>query len=315
MRSQSRVLRALFLLLTLLMMTGTALSQDPAVGRPLAVVVSLHPWADLVAQIGGQRVAVTTLLPAGASPHAFEPRPSQAVELASADLVVLNGGVDGWLERMLHATAPNVPTFRVMSQVEFEPLQEPDHGDARVSGDGHETEGEHALVANPHIWLDPRIVARAVPLLAAELARLDPDGSDRYSENAAALVADLEDLDRNVAALLAGLDERPFVPFHDAWSYFARRYGLTIAATLEPFPGREPSARYVADTVLAIRESGAAVVFNERQLNDRTARVVAESAGADVVTLDPVGGPPGAERYQDLLLQNARLIAEGLRRP
>src|SRR5690606_16545228 len=144
------------------------------------------------------------------------------------------------------------------------------------------------------------------------LALLDPAGEQLFQDNAASLLMDLDALDLAISQLLSGLAAEPFVPFHDAWPYFAERYGLTITATLEPFAGREPSARYVAETVWAIREAGASVVFAERQLNDRTALVVAESAGVTVATLDPIGGPPGPTRYQDLLWQNAQTIAEAL---
>src|SRR5690606_22927234 len=123
---------------------------------------------------------------------------------------------------------------------------------------------------------DPSIVVRAVAVIAAALSELDPAGTERYSLNAEQWVTELEQVDREIESMLEGLEGATFVPFHDAWGYFARRYGLTVGAVLEPFAGREPSVRFVAETVSQIRESGAQVVFGERQLNDRTAQVVAE---------------------------------------
>ena len=137
-----------------------------AQGDALHVVVSIHPWADLVSQVGGEAVAVTTLLPPGASPHAFEPLPSQAALLAAADLVVLNGGVDGWLERLVDATAPEVARLVVLDRVRFEPVAGHD--------DDHASEGG-AGVPNPHVWLDPDVAAAAVGVIAEELAALRPD--------------------------------------------------------------------------------------------------------------------------------------------
>lgn len=271
-------------------------------GQPLSVVASLHPWADLVRQVGGEHVDVTTLLPAGASPHAFEPLPSQAALLGGADLVVLNGGLDVWLERLVAATAPRVRRFVVMERVPFEPVQ------------GHEEDGHDGEGANPHVWLDPEVAAAAVAALAEELAALRPALAEEFRANADAVRADIAAVAAEVEALLAPVRERPFVPYHDAWPYFARRFGLEVAATLEPFPGREPSARYVAETVAAIRRAGARVIFDERQLSGRTAQVVAESAGVAVVMLDPIGGAPGPATYQELLRHNARLIAEALGR-
>ena len=316
-RSQNggRWLRCLALVL-LSAAGAVALSQGGASESPaLHVVASLNPWADVISQIGGARVEVATLLPAGASPHAFEPLPSQVADLARSDLVVMNGGLDSWLDRMLEAAAPDVPHVRLMEAIDFKPLQGVGHGDEESHAMQEEIEDSAGpMAANPHIWLDPSIVMAAVPLLAGELARLDPDGAEVYEGNAASLLKELTALDESIYELLDGLGVEAFVPFHDAWPYFARRYRLTILATLEPFAGREPSARYVAETVSSIRSVGASVIFAERQLNDRTALVVAESAGVDVVTLDPIGGPPGPSRYQDLLLHNARAIAGALRR-
>src|SRR5690606_34663906 len=198
----------------------------------------------------------------GASPHAFEPSPSQAVGLAKADLVVMNGGLDAWLERLVAATAPGVRTVQLLSAVEFDPLQAIELGaEAQVTEERGDDVHKHAVAANPHIWLDPTIAARAVRLLAGELVSLDPNGREFYEHNVAALTAELQRLDSDIAATLNGLADVPFVPFHDAWPYFARRYQLQLTTTLEPFAGREPSARYIADTGPAIRESGAAVIF------------------------------------------------------
>lgn len=300
---QSRRL-LLWSLIALALSHQVALSQE--VTDPLEVVVSIHPWADLVSRVGGEDVEVTALLPAGASPHAFEPLPSQATLLGQADLVVLNGGLDGWLARLLDAVAPAARRLVLMDLVDFVPIQADEHDSV---------EGSRPAVAdaaNPHIWLDPVVAARAVAVVATELSTLRPESAQRFESRARALEAELAQLDADLTSLLAPVRDRPFVPFHDAWAYFARRYRLNLVATLEPFPGREPSARYVAETVLAVRRAGARVIFDERQLSGRTARVVAESGGLQVVTLDPIGGPPGPESYFDLLRHNARLIAEAL---
>lgn len=292
--------------------------------EPLSVVVSIPPWADLVAQVGGDAVEVTTLLPAGASPHAFDPLPSQALRLARADLVVMNGGLDAWLARLLEATAPGTPLLTLIGAVEFEPLPDvhaagtpPDAGSAAADPEAAGAAAADAardgdIGVNPHIWLDPAIALAAVPVIASALSQLAPDRAAYFDANAEQLAASLQRLDAEVGAMLKPYAGMRIVPFHDAWPYFVRRYGLIIAATLEPFPGREPSARYVADTVATIRQAGVQVIFSERQLNDRTARVVAESAGVAVVTLDPLGGAPGPERYHDLLRENALKIVEAL---
>lgn len=294
--------------LLLVALASFAVAQPEQQPPELSIVVTLQPWASIVQQVGGDRVDVTVLLPAGASPHQFEPSPSQIVDIDAADLVILNGGVDAWLERLLEATAQDTPTLRLMELVDFEPLQGVGHDEHDY---GHDHEGV-GVVANPHIWLDPLIVRAAVPVLIESLSGIDPSGARQYESDGTELVGSLTALDSEVQALLNDVRGDAIVPFHDAWGYFARRYGLAIAATLEPFAGREPSVRYLAETIRVVEASGVAVIFNERQLNDSTARVVAESAGVSVVTLDPLGGSPGPERYQDLILENATVIAAAL---
>lgn len=284
-----------------------------AARAPLRVTVSISPYADIVARLGGELVSVSTLLPPGASPHSFDPTPSQAAGLARAELIVMNGGVDGWLARLVAATAPDVPTVVVMERVDVDPpgAGHGPGGEAEESYAGHAGH-EHAGI-NPHVWLDPTLMLAAAEVVTEELARLDPANGGAYHAALGRLRADLLALDAEIAATLAPVRGAPFVPFHDAWPYFAERYGLDLVLSLEPFPGREPSPRYVAEAVAAVRAAGAKAVFAERQLDPRSAEVVAESAGVALATLDPIGGAPGPTDYESLLRFNAATILAALR--
>lgn len=308
------------LLSTLALLMGTVASAQGS--EPLRVVVSLNPYQDLVERVAGGRAQVSTILPPGSSPHAFDPSPSQAAALARADLVIMNGGLDLWLARLVQATAPGTPVLTVLDSVEFTPLEGHDHDghdhgdeDDREHNHDHDDEHDHAEgfeAINSHIWLDPLIMMQAVDAIAATLTELDPAGANIYSVNAEKLKVDLRRLDDQVTELLAPVAGAAFVPFHDAWVYFAERYHLNIVVTLEPFPGREPSPRYIAESVQAVMASGAKAIFAERQLGSRSAEVVAESAGVAVASLDPLGGTPGPTTYEALLLDNARVILAAL---
>lgn len=305
-RLQGQLFRRALLLITLLLPFTFAAATDG--NSPLKVVVSISPYADLTARVAGERATVSTLLPPGASPHAFDPSPAQAAALAGADLVVMNGGVDSWAKRLVSAAAPNAALVELLTVIEFEPLAGHDHDHNHDEGDHHVHEaGERAFV-NPHVWLDPTLAASAVRAIAAALAELDPAGEDDYLAAALQVSSELEDLDREVKELLSPVAGAPLVPFHDAWVYFAQRYELEIVVTLEPYAGREPSARYVAEAVRAVQASGAPVIFAEPQLGTRSAEVVAESAGVKIALLDPLGGTPGLTTYEELLLKNAEVI-------
>ena len=272
----------------------------------IRVVASIAPYGDLVRHVGGEAVEVSVMLPAGASPHTFEPTPRDASELAGADLVVLNGGTDEWLHELAESVEPGIHVMEGLAVLEAElpPL------------DGHEEDGEvdHSAHAhpgvNPHVWLDPPLMAQLAEALGAVLADIDPQKAGDYRWRAAEASAALMALDGELRELLAPVQGAPFIPFHDAWPYFARRYGLDLIIEIEPFPGREPSPRYLADAVGAIRESGAPAIFNEAGLGDRAAQVLAAEAGVEVRTLDPLGEP--GESYAELMRRNAATILDAL---
>ncbi len=284
-----------------------ALAIVNAAGQP-RIIVSLHPYAVLVEQIVGDKAEVVQLLPSGASPHTFDPSPSQAISVATADLIVMNGGVNAWLDRLLRSSAPDKPVFTVIDALTFDPIGGAEHDAEEGTVDSH-AEAVHG--ANAHVWLDPVLMAKLAPLLAEALGRVDPLNAEIYGANAAALASELMRLDTELQALLAPVRGAPFVPFHDAWPYFARRYGLNLVLSIEPFPGREPSARYVSDAVRSIRANGAKAVFSERQLSQRPAQVVAAAAGVGLAVLDPLGTDD--QGYVALLRSNAAIVLEALR--
>lgn len=276
------------LVLSLLLALSWAALAQPT------VVVSMHPHYDLVRQIAGGRAEVTRLLPLGASPHTFDPTPQDVVRISEASLIVLNGGLDTWLLDLVAASGTDAPVLELVTELEFE----------RIGGDTN---------FNPHIWLDPAIMADAVPVFVSALSEVDPPGAATYRANGQALVEALRALDRELSATLAPAEGAAFVPFHNAWPYFARRYGLDQVAVIEPAPGREPSPSYLAEALTVIRDSGAKAIFSEVQLSQRPAEIVAAEAGLPLYLLDPEGGGTSdAETYGAFMRKNARTIARAL---
>jgi ABC-type Zn uptake system ZnuABC Zn-binding protein ZnuA len=301
MRTSSRnVLVRRALVLAALLVAGAG------VARP-SVVVSIHPLYDVVRQVAGEDADVVRILPVGASPHVFDPTPRDVARLAQADLAVTVGGLDLWLRDLLDAAGGGAERLELLALPAVQELLERDFPDLAP------TDAAAVLAWNAHVWLDPRTVAAALPDLAAALAAVDPDHADGYRARAAALADDLASLDAELAATLAPAAGAAFVPFHDAWPYFAARYGLDLIVEIEPFPGREPSPAYLAMALRLVRESGARAIFSETQLNRRPAQVVADEAGVALFELDPLGGAEDRSTYQDLLRWNARVLLQGLR--
>lgn len=252
-------------------------------GGRLPVVTTTTVFADMISNVGGDLVAVTSLVPKNGDVHTFEPRPADVRAVASARLLVMNGlGLDDWLAKTIsNAAAPGTPLLELAPDLPGVPL----------------LPGEEPGTQNPHLWLDVRYAELYVDRIAAALESADPGHADAYRTQAAAYEARLEALDGEVRAKLAAVPEanRKIVMFHDAFPYFAREYGITIVGVAVVAPGQEPNAGYTAQLVQAIKAAGVKAIFSERQFPTRLVDQLASETGATVIANlydDSLGDPP-----------------------
>lgn len=298
-------------------------------GRPVAVA-TIAPLADLLRSVAGPGWTVRTVIPPGTSPHVFEPEPSDLRKLVGARLVVVAGaGYDDWMRRVLAACASDAHVYDAAASLGIGPgaREQPpadlheghDHGPEGVSGDeahagegGHEGHAHGVLGEDPHWWLSPVLAARSLAPIAEALAAVDPDHADDYRRRAQETANAYLDLDRELAAALAAVRGKRFVSAHRAWIYFADRYGLVEAASIEPVPGREPSPRELKALVVEGRRGRLGRLFTEPQFPPAAARVVANEAGLALTLVDPIGGVPGRETYPALMRFNAAAFRRGL---
>ncbi len=277
-------------------------------GRPV-VVATIFPLADFVKNVAGDRVEVVTLLPAGASPHTYEPVPGDIRALAGAMLLVVNGaGLDYWVEGLKSAAEADLPVLDTSAALAREGLL------LSLDEHGHEGEADGHGGVNPHYWLDPVLAERQVEAIAAALSAADPDGSDFYRENAAAYAASLRSLDEETRARTQSFSQREFIAFHPAWTYFARRYGLVEAAVVQEAPGKDPSPDYIRHVIDLARSLKVKAVFAEPQFNPGAAASIARDSGAQVLLVDPIGGPglEGRDSYLALMRYNVGQMAEAM---
>jgi ABC-type Zn uptake system ZnuABC Zn-binding protein ZnuA len=245
-------------------------TAGPSDGR-FPVVTTTTVFADMVANVGGDLVSVTSLVPKGGDVHTFEARPSDIRAVAGARLLVMNGlGLDDWLVRTIsNAAAAGTPLVRLAVDLP---------GVEYVSGEDPGTE-------NPHLWMDVRYAEGYVDRIATALAVADPANAAAYAANATAYRARLAALDADIRARIEALpaENRRVVMFHDAFPYFARAYGITIVGVAIAAPGQDPSAGYTAELVRAIREAGVRAIFSEAQFPTRLVDQLAAETGATVV--------------------------------
>jgi zinc transport system substrate-binding protein len=265
-----------------------AADRPPVTPPPVRVVVTIFPVASIVQEVGGDRVALTTVVPSGACPHEFEITPAAAKAIDEADVVFLIArSFDGW-------AIPPGGTPKSTVWVEFAE----DLKDSLIRvGDGF----------NPHIWLDPMLAGEMGRVVGRELARLDPPGAPFYAARTAAFKARIDSLDAALRAGLAASEARQFVALHPAWTYFARRYGLVERDVLELAPEQEPSARHIARVLKDMKRQGVQVILSEEAAPEELVQMVARESGARVIVLDLLGSAakPDRNTYFALMGYNA----------
>jgi manganese/iron transport system substrate-binding protein len=259
------------------------------------VVTTIGVLADWARQVGGDRVEVTSLLSGNESPHTYEIKPADVKALADARILFRVGlGLEDWLDAAIENSGN-----KKLAVVDVA-------GGATgiIAGDAEDKYG------NPHIWLDPAYAKAGIENLVKELVKLDPKGESLYRTREAAYFLRLDSLSQAIAAQVESLQDRRFVSFHDAWPYFARRFGLDIVATVEPIPGQEPSAKELARLVDLVRREHIKVITTEPQLPSALPDMLARETGATVVSLDPLATEGG---YIAALGANAGAIVAALR--
>jgi len=291
-------------------------AASPEAGA-LRVIATTTVLADLVANVGGPKVSVESIVPKGGVVETFDPTPSDMTRVAEADLIVMNGfDLDAWVAQMVAdsgATAPLVQLAVDLPGVTYiEGGEEGEEGAPQASPDAN---GRGAV--NPHLWLNVAYASRYVGRIVEALATTDPDDAAAYEVSGAAYQATLTTLDTWVRDQIATIPEanRKLVSFHEAYPYYAAAYGLEIVGTIVAAPGQDPSAGEIATLVEAIKASGAKAVFTEAQFSPELAQVVAAEAGVPVVSdlyNDSLGEPP-VDSYEALIRWDTDKTVEALK--
>jgi zinc/manganese transport system substrate-binding protein len=289
---------ALFTLVlaTSLAAAGCGDSDSGSGGGEAAVVATTTIAGDLVTSVGGERVEVDTLVPAGADPHGHEPRPSDAVAIAEADLVVKSGGdLDEWLDELIESAGGDAVNLFLFDSV-------------------------NVIGEDPHWWQDPRNAILATEAIRDALTEADPDGRRTYERNARAYITELRALDEEIERCMQRVprDKRKLVTTHDALGYFAERYDVEVIGSVIPSLSTQaqPSAKDVDALVEQIEDEGVEAIFPEAAVSQRIEQAISRESGAAVgeeLWTDSLGGEgSGAETYLDAMRANANALAEGM---
>ncbi len=282
-------------------------SGDDEKQTKIKIGATIFPLYDIVLQIGGDDIEALLILPPGASEHTFEPSPSTLRALIGTHTVFSVGlGLDGWLSGLVDSVGVKsvVPLFGVVTTIPFE-------DNILLAGgeeDDHEDEGD----TDPHYWLDPLNGKFMASAIAMELSRIDPDNADDYVDRLEIFSGTLDNHIQSWRSDLLRIKDKPFLTFHDAFSYLINFGELSYRGSIEPFPGKEPTPRYLARLQKIIQDEGVIAIFTEPQLSLVGINSFAEDNRVKIGELDPLGGIEGRDSYQELIDYNVQELVRVL---
>jgi zinc transport system substrate-binding protein len=240
-------------------------AKAPERGR-VVVAATFYPLAEAVRRVGGERVDVLTLVPAGSEPHEYEPTPRDIAATDGARVLVMNGSIDGWADRF-------APVFSA-----------PGRAFVRVADRLPEVEKD------PHVWLDPVRAQATVEAIRDALLAADPAGEAWYRAGADRYLEDLRGLDAAYAEGLRSCSRRKVVSSHDAFGYVAERYGFEAVPIAGLSPEEEPSPKRMAEIAAEAKAAGVTRIFFETLVSPKLAETIAREIGAKTAVFDPIEG-------------------------
>jgi ABC-type Zn uptake system ZnuABC Zn-binding protein ZnuA len=277
-------------------------------GVPLKVVATTSIIGDVIAQVGGEAIELTTLMGPGQDPHSYEPTPQDMANVSLAHVVFVNGwDLEEALAHDLEDVAKEVPFVPVSANIEPLAFGEHDHAGA-----------------DPHAWFSIHNVEQWVENIEQVLSDLDPANAGTYERNAGTYLTKLRELETYVRAQLSSIptENRVLVTNHDSLNYMARDYDLEVLGTVLPAASTlaDPSASDLAGLIREMEEAGICTLFIESTVSDKLAQTVAaELEGCDEVRVlklyTGAVGPAdsGAESYIGMYRHNVDRIVEGLK--
>jgi len=304
---------AVLAMITLLPIPNAVAAQTPGAREPLQVVASFSVLGDLIKDVGGNAVQVTTLIGPGVDAHTYDPAPTDLVVLEGADIVFQNGlGFEPWLDRFFESAQPSGARVVVTEGITPRTIDADETG---VSAQ------EHGGV-DPHVWHDVANAIIMVENIRDALVSADPTNAALYETNASSTIARFQALDAWIRQQVATLpqERRKLVTSHDTFGYFAAAYGFEILGTalgsLSTEAG-DPSARAIGLLVEQITATGVPAIFAENVANPDLMASIAAEAGVELApTLyTDALGPPGSpgETYEDMMRSNVTTIVDALR--
>lgn len=256
-------------------------------------VTTIHPFEQIIQSVLGSSASVKKLMPAGASPHTFNLKPSDLQKAADAlALFVGHEHLDRWAYDI-----PDVEIIEMMSFIPEKYLRPFDSGEQGM---------------DPHFWTDPLTVMAMLPALTKRLIRFQPQDSVLLLKNITRFMQDLDELNSEIEQKLAPFAGSAIVLSHPFFRYYLLRYKFRIIDIIEPHPGSSPTPGAIQEKINLYKKENVRLILTHPAHSDRIARLIAESTNSPVCKTDPLGGADGRVSYRDILIYNTDKIVEAL---
>jgi len=276
-------------------------SKTPSVAAPqkMVVVTTMTVLGDMIQQVGGDKTDVQALVPPGGDVHTYQPTPEDIKRVSQARIVFYNGiHLEEWLDATIRSAGK--PDLPIVVLAEGLPV---------IQEDGE---------PNPHLWMDVANAKTYVERIRDSLSKMDSGNAGYYSERAQSYLRQLDELDQWIQSQIVTIPpaHRKLVTFHDAFPYFAKRYGFTLIGVAVSSPGKEPSAREETRLVRRIKRERVPAIFAEAQFSPKLMEVLATDAGVRVITSlydDSLSSSPEANSYIALMRYDVTQIVHALK--
>ncbi len=254
--------------------SSNSFSSSSVNDKKIQVTASFYPLFFFSSQIGGDKAQVKNITPAGSEPHDYEPTTGDIARIESSNMLVLNGGVEAWGDKI----KDNLKGTPVVIVVASEGLLT------------QQLTQESKNLQNPHIWLAPQLAKKEVKAIVQGFVKVDPQNKDYYDSNANMLLTKLDQLDTLYTQGLASCKQKDIITSHAAFGYLAKAYGLNQIAISGLSPDMEPSSQQLVEVAKFAKNHHVGYIFFESLVSPRLAETIANEVGAKTLVLDPLEG-------------------------
>lgn len=297
-------LKIIFLFFTLFILANC--SKEKSDGKN--IVVTIYPFKAIIQEIVvGSGIKIDVLLTGGANPHTYEMSPSDYRKIQSARVFFYGAEtLDGWAAKL--DVENKVELLKLVPENFLIQIGINENHSVHKDKNSH-----HHYGVDPHFWTDPFTVNSLLDSLTKVLSHSFPEEKYLFRKNSKAFSKKLYDLDRKIREEIKSVKHNKVFSAHPFYNYFFRRYGIEVVGSIEISPGQQITPKLLKNISDEIKRKNVKAIFINKQHISKPAKVLAESVGIKTVELDPIGGTNGTKTYEQIILQNMKIIVDELK--